>query len=414
MESTDENSESERRTEGLGPDHAAEFSEAGMTAEDATVLGAPPTPTEESFPAGLQGDELAAALTGELLGHFHLLDYIGGGGMGVVFRAQDTTLNRIVAVKVVASRQVSLEDLQKRFLVEAQSSARLDHPNIARVHYVGRDRGLPYIVFEYVDGRNLRDLVREFGPVPIGEAIRFTFQIADALSHASQREVIHRDIKPANIVVADGQAKLVDMGLARFAELGQTDDLTNTGVTLGTFDYISPEQARDPRSADTRSDIYSLGCTLFFMLAGRPPFVEGTAAQKLLHHQESQAPDIKALRTDVPQALRDVLSRMLAKQPEARQQHPVELLQDLQQTARSIGVELSPRAVIQQPGSRSTNRWLERNLSWLLPAAGLLLAAAGLAAYDSSRDSGFSHEPIEPAAESASQEEETAAASPPP
>ncbi|MEM9352445.1 MAG: serine/threonine-protein kinase [Planctomycetota bacterium] len=388
MDSPDENPESApSRPGGRAPAPADEFSEAGMTAEDATVLGAPPSASDESFPTGLQGEQLAAVLTGELLGHFHLLDYIGGGGMGVVFRAQDTTLNRIVAVKVVASRQVSLEDLQKRFLVEAQSSARLDHPNIARVHYVGRDRGLPYIVFEYVDGRNLRDLVREHGPVPIAEAIRFTFQIADALAHASQRDVIHRDIKPANIVVADGQAKLVDMGLARFAELGQSDDLTTTGVTLGTFDYISPEQARDPRSADTRSDIYSLGCTLYFMLAGRPPFVEGTAAQKLLSHQESEATNIKLLRSDVPQALQAVLSRMLAKQPMARQQDPVELLKELQEAAGALGIGLAPKTTFEHRSPAAANPWLQRNLYWLLPAAALLLGAAGLAAYDASQQS---------------------------
>ncbi|HEX6961240.1 MAG TPA: serine/threonine-protein kinase, partial [Lacipirellula sp.] len=244
----------------------------GPLESDATVIGAQTSITPHDYPRGLSSRELAHALRGEMLGHFLLQQFIGGGGMGVVFKALDTTLDRIVAVKVVASHRVGNEDLQRRFLVEAQSTARLDHPNIARVHYIGRDRGLPYIVFEFIDGINLRDMVNQRGPLPVTDAIGYVYQIAHALAHAWQREVVHRDIKPSNILVTpDGQAKLVDMGLARLRQMDgeEENDLTATGITLGTFDYISPEQARDPRSADARSDIYSLGCTLFYMLTGQ-------------------------------------------------------------------------------------------------------------------------------------------------
>ena len=207
------------------------------------------------------------------------------------------------------------------------SAAWLDHPNIARAHYVGEDRGLRYIVFEYIHGTNLRDLFYEQGPMQVGDVLNVGLQIAGALTHSWEREVVHRDIKPSNILIAhDGLAKLVDMGLARLEYLGQNErDETATGVTLGTFDYISPEQARNPRDADIRSDIYSLGCTLFFMLTGRAPFPDGNVLQKLLAHQSEPAPDVREIRPDVPDMLANVIATMLAKQPDERFQTPLDL-----------------------------------------------------------------------------------------
>ena len=247
--------------------------------------------------------------------------------MGAVFRAWDTDLHRTVAVKVLSLRQAGDTEGQRRFQTEARSAARLDHPNIARAHYVGEDRGFQYIVFEFIEGTNVRDLVYGNGPFQLGDALNITLQIAAALAHAWERDVVHRDIKPSNIILTpEGLAKLVDMGLARIEYLEQTGhDETATGVTLGTFDYISPEQARHPRDADIRSDIYSLGCTLFFMLTGRPPFHDGTVLQKLLAHQSDRAPDVRELRPDVPDILAAALATMLAKRPEDRFQTPMEL-----------------------------------------------------------------------------------------
>src|SRR5581483_6577412 len=207
---------------------------------------------------------------------------------------------------------------------EAQSAARLDHPNIARVYYVGEDQGLNFIVFEFIEGTNLRDEVQRQGPLDLERALYYTVQVAEALSHSSGRDVVHRDIKPSNVLVtADGQVKLVDMGLARLHQVESSDDdLTASGVTLGTFDYISPEQARDPRVADVRSDIYSLGCTLYYMLTARQPFPEGTVLQKLLQHNSDDPPDPREFNPTLPAQVSDVVRRMLAKNPRRRYQTP--------------------------------------------------------------------------------------------
>ena len=212
--------------------------------------------------------ELGRTMEGRSLWPYRLLEFIGGGGMGAVFRALDSTLDRIVAVKVLSRQQSSDDEMLKRFRNEAQSAARLDHENIGRVYAVGSDEGWHYIVFEYIEGTNLRDVIVRGGPFDLGRTIDVTVQLADALEHASQREVVHRDIKPSNIIITPaGRARIVDMGLARLHQVAGDNDLTSSGMTLGTFDYISPEQARDPREADVRSDLYSLGCTIYFMLA---------------------------------------------------------------------------------------------------------------------------------------------------
>ena len=316
--------------------------------------------------------ELGASLEGSMLGHFQLEQFVGGGGMGAVFRGVDTMLGRTVAVKVLSRDRTDPETL-RRFKNEAQSAARLDNENIARVYFVGEDRGLHYIVFEFIEGVNVRDLVEQEGPLSLADAISFTLQVAEALDHATQRNVVHRDIKPSNVLVAaDGRAKLVDMGLARLHQV-ETDskDLTASGVTLGTFDYISPEQARDPRAADVRSDLYSLGCTFYFMLTGRPPFPEGTVLQKLLSHSGEDPTDPRNFRPNLDEQVVQVLNKLLAKQPGQRYQQPNELIGELlliverlnlTGVARSGKVWLSPQPWFAR---------VERSLPWIVP--GLLL-----------------------------------------
>jgi serine/threonine protein kinase len=283
--------------------------------------------------------DLGRALEGTSLDHYQLDRFVGGGGMGAVFQAQDTRLGRVVAVKVLLRERADV-DMVKRFQKEAQSAARLDHPNIARVYFVGENNGWNYIVFEYIEGRNLRQIVDDEGALPVERALDYTQQIAEALHHAAERDVVHRDIKPSNVLVSQsGQVKLVDMGLARLHQVAEGDEaLTNTGVTLGTFDYISPEQAIEPRSADVRSDLYSLGCTLYFMLAQRPPFPDGTALQKMLRHNGDDPPDIRLFRPDVPEAVAQLVAKLLYKRPGDRYQTPAELIRAIQTLAQRLGL----------------------------------------------------------------------------
>lgn len=360
------------------------------------------TPVLAQYPlAGMHPRDLGKLLEGQRLGHFELQEYVGGGGMGAVFKALDTMLNRVVAVKVLSQEQSVDEETLRRFQNEAQSAARLDHENISRVFYVGEDRGWHYIVFEFIEGANLREVVQNEGPLSLARAVSYTLQIADALTHASQRDVVHRDIKPSNVLITpDGRAKLVDMGLARLHQVEPVaNDLTASGVTLGTFDYISPEQARDPRSADVRSDIYSLGCTLYFMLTGRPPFPEGTVLQKLLQHQGDQPPDPRLLRPDLPEDLIKIMDRMLAKQPEQRYAIPEELIGELTALAARYGLEgaSSSRLVWPSPVELQYTFW-ERHLPWMAPLAALFVLVAILA-FIWSRDDGLdAPPPIVPAA----------------
>ena len=342
-------------------------------ADDATLISAGP----EAAPAEpVSASAIGRTLQGSMLGGYRLDRYVGGGGMGAVFRAHDTTLDRVVAVKVLSRGQGTDEDMLRRFRIEAQSAARLDHENISRVHAVGSDRGWHYIVFEYIEGRNLRDLVQNEGPFAVGRAIDVTIQVAEALEHAAERDVVHRDIKPSNIVITPGgRARIVDMGLARLPPSAGDADLTTSGMTLGTFDYIAPEQARDPRAADVRSDLYSLGCTLFYMLAGRPPFAEGTMVQKLLQHQQSRPPLIRELRPDVPPQLEAILDRMMAKDPHDRYQRPAVLVADLAACAEEGGIHLATaRPVILAAATRPAGSVLP----WLVPLVGLLVTVAAL------------------------------------
>ncbi|MBX7167015.1 MAG: serine/threonine protein kinase [Pirellulales bacterium] len=364
---------------------AAEPTTDGAAAVDLLRFDQPTVIAQRSptpFPgvASLSPSDLGKALIGERLGHFELQEYVGGGGMGAVFKALDSQLGRIVALKVLSRDQSSDEELLRRFRNEAQSAARLDHENIARVYFFGEDRGLNFIVFEFIEGVNVRDLIVRHGPLAWPDAVNFTLQIADALAHASSRDVVHRDIKPSNIIITDSRrAKLVDMGLARLHQVQRSeDDLTASGVTLGTFDYISPEQARDPRSADVRSDIYSLGCTLYYMLSGQPPFPDGTVLQKLLQHQGDEPPDPRQFNPEVPTELCAIVRRMLAKDPRRRYQTPAALTADLMALANRFGVaplERQPAAAPLLTNERSLS-FFEQHLPWMAPVAVLLVAVA--------------------------------------
>jgi tRNA A-37 threonylcarbamoyl transferase component Bud32 len=256
--------------------------------------------------------------------------------MAAVIRARDTQLDRNVALKILPPEMAADAENILRFHQEARAAARLDHENIARVFFCGEDQGLHFISFEFVEGDNLRTVLERRQALPVTEALHYLLQIATGLAHAAERGVVHRDIKPSNIIVSpNGRAKLVDMGLAR--SLHVDNGLTQSGVTLGTFDYISPEQALEPREADVRSDIYSLGCTAYHMLTGQPPVPEGTPAKKLHHHQYVPPVDPRQLNTDIPDDVAVLLARMMAKDAKDRYQKPEHLVQHLILLAQKFG-----------------------------------------------------------------------------
>ncbi|MEW4568591.1 protein kinase [Tautonia sp. JC769] len=324
--------------------------------------------------------EVGLPSNGDRLDSFEIQQAIGVGGMGAVFRALDVRLDRFVALKVLPPGQSHEAENVRRFYQEGRAAARLDHENIARVFTIGQDKSLHYIAFEYIDGTTIRQRVEQRGPLPVAEAINFTLQIAGALVHASERGVVHRDIKPSNIIVTPhGRAKLVDMGLARrFEREGADEGLTQSNMTLGTFDYISPEQARDPRSVDVRSDLYSLGCTIYHMLTGQPPFPGGTVLQKLLSHREEPAPDVRVLNPAVPSDLATIVLKLMAKDPDRRYQTPEQLVRDLLTLAGALGLRsISPEGLVWMNAAPKAPGW-ERHLFWGLPAAVLLLVVGAL------------------------------------
>ncbi len=318
---------------------------------------------------------------GDRIDVFDLEESIGAGGMGAVFRAVDTNLDRQVALKILPPDQAVDPEVVRRYYQEGRAAARLDHENIARVYTIGDDGRYHYIAFEYIEGTTIRHRVEADGPLPVGDAVDYTLQIAAALVHAAGRGVVHRDIKPSNIIVTpQGRAKLVDMGLARRFERGEDSGLTRSGMTLGTFDYISPEQALDPRDVDVRSDLYSLGCTLFHMLSGRPPFPEGTVLQKLLQHKEEPPPDIRKLNPGVPDHLAAILVKMMAKDRDRRYQTSEQLARDLLTVAGPLGV---------RPAAAEARAWMApapgpapawaRHVVWGVPGLAFLLVLATLA-----------------------------------
>ena len=328
--------------------------------DEKTVISKNPSENDEP-----ESDDVGLLKPGSKFGQFTIVRYVGGGGMGRVYEGEDRDLERKVAIKVLPKRRAQDDGVVARFLNEAKSAARLNHENIAQVYLYGNVEGLPYIAFEYVEGVNLRDYIRENGALELGEAVEYVLQTAAALAHAASHGVTHRDVKPSNIIVTpQKRVKLIDMGLARLLKPQLDDDLTESGVTLGTFDYISPEQARDPRLADVRSDVYSLGCTFFFMLTASPPYPEGTMLQKLLQHQGDEAPDVRGENPNIPAEIATVIKKMMKKNPDERYQTPDALIADLLEISEMIGLRVSARGYVE---SVPTETQPQKSKLWKAP-----------------------------------------------
>jgi formylglycine-generating enzyme required for sulfatase activity len=289
------------------------------------------------------------------LGKFLLLEKLGTGGFGTVWRARDTELDRIVAIKIPESGRFPSAESRARFRREARAAARLSHPNVVMLLDVDQVGDTSFLVMEYVEGQDLGRLVASTGPLPVRQACDFVRQAALGLQHAHERGLVHRDIKPANLLVtaqATGRAegenvagqivKVADLGLARLLPGPQDVDsaLTHTGSVMGTADFIAPEQGRDTRNADARADIYSLGCSLYYLLTGKVPFPGGTFTEKIVRHVTEEAIPLQQLLPAVRPALAALVSCMMARRPE-----------DRPQTAAAVAASL--RALL-DPGSDGT------------------------------------------------------------
>ncbi len=326
-------------------EQSAVSSVGGRTVSDHT----PPffSPTHSSFGR----NERAPIVAG-----YEILEEIGHGGMGVVYRARQVERDRIVALKVIRHERLTNPDVLNRFRREAQAAARLSHPNIVSVYEADQHGDTHYLAMEYVPGATLQDLVDRNGPLPIAQACDFVRQTALGLQHAAEQALVHRDVKPANLMVVvagtPGQSavtrplvKILDMGVARLYQLAHLPEeslttLTRDGSVIGTPDYIAPEQLEDPHGADIRADLYSLGCTFYFLLTGKVPFPGGTLIQKLDRQRQETPPSVEQLRGEVPPAVAAVVRRLMAKNPADRYRTPGDLaavLEHLAQTGQLPG-----------------------------------------------------------------------------
>jgi formylglycine-generating enzyme required for sulfatase activity/serine/threonine protein kinase len=329
--------------------------------------GDTPPPAE---PPPAEAPARTADVPPELLRHeqYEVLRKLGSGGMGVVYLAHNRLTDRPEVLKVIKPEGLDVEDTARdaeaaarareaaeRFLREIRSAARLDHPNIVRALTAFRAGGLVVFVMEYVEGQTLARVVETCGPLPVADACRYARQAALGLQHAFEKGLVHRDIKPLNLILAQGGVvKVLDFGLAKAtSEQGGTGHvLTRSGEMFGTPSFMAPEQARDAAKADIRADLYSLGCTLYFLLAGVPPF-QASSLYALLHaHQALEAPPLNGARADVPAELAAVVAKLLAKDPAQRYQQPAEVVEALAPFVQPVTKPLAVPAPAVSPGSR--------------------------------------------------------------
>jgi WD40 repeat protein len=270
---------------------------------------------------------------GLVLGSYILEEPLGQGGMGAVFRARHTLMERVAAIKLLPTTLNKDPETVQRFIREVKAAAKLVHPNIVQAYDAGSANGRYFLAMECVDGKTLDKIVKERGKLPVSLALEYMIQAAQGLGYAHQRNIIHRDIKPANLILsAKGRVQILDMGLARIIDEKGAKGNLNTGadISMGTVDFMAPEQALAMKQADARSDMYSLGCTLYYLIRGEVLFNGGAATARMLAHQQKQPPSLCDGRSDVPLQLDAVYQRMVAKAPEDRYQNMTQVLADLQ------------------------------------------------------------------------------------
>ena len=321
-------------------------------------------------------------MVGELIAdRYELEELVGTGGMSSVYRARDRMLERAVAIKILHEHFSRDEDYVERFRREARAAARLQHPNIVTVIDRGEAGGRQYIVFEYVDGENLKQLVEREGRLPVRTALVLGIEIGRALAFAHAGGLIHRDVKPQNVLLRNGEVKVTDFGIAHAADL--KGGLTQTGTVLGTSEYIAPEQASG-LPVDALCDVYSLGVVIWEMLAGEPPYTGSSFLAVAMRHVNDPVPSISSARPDVPPRLEVALRRAMAKEPADRFGSMDEFVAELQSCLESLGQPDTDRtAVMRTPvTARPRSRSKRRSRRWLLLLlAAVVVAAAAAGAY---------------------------------
>ncbi|MDP6546301.1 MAG: serine/threonine-protein kinase [Phycisphaerae bacterium] len=326
----------------------------GMDAEsgDAETFAARLVEHDEitQFQASAALQKRASAL---VIGDYHVLDVIGAGGMGQVYKARHRIMKRLVAIKIMHTARASNPKLVQRFYREVEAVARLSHPNIVTAYDAGETPGGLYLAMEYVDGVDLSVILRSVGSLGINQGLNVTLQVARGLAYAHRHKVIHRDIKPGNLLLGrDGTVKILDMGLARFTEDEAAEvSLTMIGPLMGTVEYMAPEHAANARDADHRSDIYSLGCTMYRLLTGHFPYGGDTAVEKVIAQREQPIPLLSDAISNIPESLQGVFARMVAKRPEDRYQSMDDCLADLREIAG--GAERCDISALTNVGSSS-------------------------------------------------------------
>lgn len=278
------------------------------------------------------------------LGKYRILRLIGSGGMSFVYLAEHKLMHRQRAIKVLPRRRVKDSSYLARFHLEAQATSQLDHPNIVRCYDVDNEGDTHYIVMEFIEGKDLNTIVKQEGPLPLELAANYIAQSAEGLAHAHEKGLIHRDVKPANLLVdTKGILKILDLGLALFSDNEQASlTMEHNENVLGTADYLAPEQAVNSHKIDHKADIYGLGCSLYFVLTGRPPFPDGTLAQRIAKHQTQMPEDIRKLRPDCPRDLADICMKMMQKRPEKRYANMREVAVALEGWLANHGYQFEP------------------------------------------------------------------------
>jgi serine/threonine-protein kinase len=304
-----------------------------------------------------------------VLGSYVLLERLGEGGMGTVFKARHRRLGKVVALKVIRPERLGSPTAVRRFWREVRAAAQLDHPHIAHAYDADEVGGTHFLVLEYVAGPDLARLAESGGPLPVDLACDCARQAALGLQHAHERGMVHRDVKPQNLLLAPGgRVKVLDLGLARFGQAADASQssshLTREEAVMGTPDYMAPEQAVDAHTADGRADVYSLGCTLYFLLSGQVPFPGGTALKKMFRHCWVEPEPVERLRPGVPPAVAAVVRGMMAKRPERRYQTPAEA------AAALLALFPAAEVVSEEPAAPDAEDWMD---AWSAEVAAALV-----------------------------------------